>query len=61
MRLDAAIWQQFVTEGQVRCASCDEFVDLDDAETINEGVELWNEHVEECGNAEGTQTTFNDL
>lgn len=46
--LDAVLWQQLIEEGEVRCRACDTMVDLDDADDINEGVELWNDHVQEC-------------
>jgi transcription elongation factor Elf1 len=42
-------WQGLVEKGCVKCRGCGEFVDLEEADSINEGVELWNEHVEKCG------------
>lgn len=50
--LDAVMWQKLIEEGEVRCRGCDTFVDLEDAEDINEGVEIWNEHVADCSAAE---------
>lgn len=50
--LDAVLWQGLIEQGEVRCRGCDEFVDLESADDINEGVELWNEHVAECPGAE---------
>lgn len=49
--LDAAMWNQLIYEGEVRCQGCDEMVDLSSAEDINDGVELWNEHVRSCEEA----------
>jgi len=46
--LDAALWQGLIDKGEVRCRGCDTFVDLEDADDINEGVEIWNEHVADC-------------
>jgi hypothetical protein len=49
--LDAVFWQMLIHEGEVRCRGCDTFIDLDDADDINEGVDIWNAHVEECADA----------
>jgi len=39
-------WEEAVFEyGEMRCQGCVDAVDLSDAETINEGIEIWNEHV----------------
>ena len=56
--LDAAMWQALIDIGEVRCRGCDEFVDLSGCEEINDGVEVWNEHVRSCdGDAEAAETT----
>jgi hypothetical protein len=43
--LDAVFWQGMVEQGEIRCRGCDEFVDLDNADDINEAIEIWNNHV----------------
>jgi hypothetical protein len=43
--LTAALFQQYVEQGFVPCAECGE-VRVDAAETINDAVETWNEHVQ---------------
>jgi len=46
--LDAVMWQKLIEEGEVRCRGCDTMVDLSDADDINEGVDIWNDHVADC-------------
>lgn len=46
--LHAADFDEAVNEyGEIRCTDCQDAIDLSDAGTINEGVEIWNDHVRE--------------
>lgn len=50
--LDAAMWSRLVEDdGEVRCRGCDTMVDLSSADDINDAVDCWNEHVQDCPNA----------
>lgn len=46
MDMDEAIREAYHEFDEVLCDSCDEFVDLTDADSVSEAKELWNEHVE---------------
>lgn len=50
--LDAVMWQKLIEEGKVRCRGCDTMVDLSDDQNINQGVETWNKHIDNCEGAQ---------
>lgn len=33
--------------GEARCEGCGEDIDMSEADNVNEGIEIWNEHVRE--------------
>lgn len=39
-------WKQ---HGEVHCEDCDEYVDLSEADTLDEARDRWNEHVDDSG------------
>ena len=46
LKPDPHEWDEAVHEyGEARCEGCNELIDLSEADSINEGIEIWNEHV----------------
>jgi hypothetical protein len=39
-------WREY---GEVRCEDCGETVDLSEAATLDEAMQIWNDHVEAAG------------
>lgn len=42
------VFNEAVNEyGELKCRGCDDFVDMSGAETVNDGIDIWNDHVRE--------------